>query len=548
MSAAGAPIVPAPEPDTGPVPDYDQVRAIVGITLRRLFRSPMVGSRRGRKHGIWVMLGLYGVLGFLLGLLAFTHADVFTFSAFVWAYTLLVAGLTMVGESSTLLFDPSENDILGHRPIHPRTLLLAKSIGLLAVAAMLTLVVNIVPMFTGIVAAGSWWFFPIAHFVTLVLLVLFASSMVVFLYGLIARFVSRRTFDAIVSWSQVLVTVVLIFSYQLLPRMMDRLHDFKLDAATPWLLALPPIWFAAVNVILIGGASTPRLWFAAAMAVGFTPVMAWLALRYLAAGYARQVAALSETAAPDKPRRVRAIGAKAPFWSRALTRVFLRDPVERGAFRLAAAYIQRDRDMRMRIYPALAAFLVFPVIAIIDRKVGARFGPIMTLYMAGSVSGTAMLTLKTSQHYLAGDVFRYAPLAGTAAIFHGVRKATLSLLVLPGLVFAGLILWFGTPDKSTLVVTLPALLALPTLSLVVGLGGSYLPLSMPPTGGRQGMINVLTTLVGGIIMAIATAIAMIAVQFHWFWQMLAVQVVLLAIVHPMLLRGIRVRPLREDEG
>ena len=40
-----------------------------------------------------------------------------------------------------------------------------------------------------------------------------------------------------------------------------------------------------------------------------------------------------------------------------------------------------------------------------------------------------MMTLKTSPQYAAADLFRYAPIAGTASIFHGVRKAVMLFLV-----------------------------------------------------------------------------------------------------------------------
>jgi hypothetical protein len=531
-----------------PVPDLAQVRAILTATLRRATRGNMVAGRRGKPRGLIVMLSMYGVMGLLLGLLPFARPDAFTFSLVIWSSTFMMAGMTLVAESSTLLFDPRDNDILGHRPIHPRTLLLARWLGLVTLTLLLAVAVNLIPMFTGLLTRGARPWFPLAHLVTLLVMVLFSAGAVVFIYALLARFVSRRAFDTIASWSQVAITVVLIVSYQLVPRLMDRLEGFRVDAAHPVLLMLPPTWFAALSMVLMGVDTSARMLTMAGAAVMATGALSWSANRYLAEGYARQVAALSETPAPARPaRRSRAHAGVASGAAR-LLRVVMPDAVERGAFRLALAYLTRDRDMRMRIYPSLAAVLVFPVIAVLDPDKAARFGAIMTVFIAGTLPAMAMMTFKMSPHHAAADLFRYAPIHGTAAIFHGVRKATLLFLVLPGMLIGGLILWFGFPDHTVLLLTLPALMAIPTLSLLDGIAGDYLPLSIAPTAGRQGAVGLGMMLFGFLCLGVFAGLSALADHFGWFWHLLVAEAAALALLHPLLLRGIRMRRLsREGE-
>jgi hypothetical protein len=530
-------------PAARPVPDMAQVRAIVGATLRRATRGRMEAGRLGRPRGLIFVLVMYAVLGLLLGLLAFSHTDVFTFSLVVCAYTFLVAGMAMVGESSALLFDPAENDILGHRPIHPRTLLLAKSVGMVALALAMGLAINLLPMFFGLVVRGARWWFPIAHLVTLVLLVLFSTAVVVFAYALLARLVSRRAFDTIASWSQVMVTAVLIASYQIVPRLMDRMQGFRIDAANPVLLFLPPAWFASLTQLMLGADAGPRTLGMAAAALLTTPLIGWAALRHLAGDYTRQLAALSETpVAAPAPAAVRTRGVKID----ALLGPWLRDPVERASFRLAMAYLTRDRDVRMRVYPTLALFVVFPAIAIIDRSQGMRFGVLLSVYFAATVPTSVMMTLKSSPHFAAADLFRYAPIAGTASIFHGIRKASLVLITMPALLVSGVMLWFGLPDHHTMLSAVPALMAFPTLSLTAGLSGDYMPLSLPPAAGRQGAIHVGAMIFGGLGGVVLVTLGILGDKYHWFWRLLLGEAVALAILHPLLLQGIRVRRLRRE--
>ena len=290
----------------GRVPDPTQVKALLAATLRRATRGSMVSGRRGKPRGLIFLLSMYGVMGFLLGLVAFVHPDVFTFSLVVWSATFMMAGMTLVAESSTLLFDPRDNDVLGHRPIHPRTLLMARSVALVALALLLGLALNLVPMFTGLAANGARPWFPAVHLLTLLLMTVFTAGAVVFVYGLLARFVSRRTFDTIASWTQVAISAVLIASYQMVPRLMDRLQGFHIDVAHPLLLILPPTWFAALAMVLMGVDTGTRALVMSAAAVISTAGLAWSANRYLAEGYARQMAALAETPARAEPDNVEA--------------------------------------------------------------------------------------------------------------------------------------------------------------------------------------------------------------------------------------------------
>jgi hypothetical protein len=531
-----------------PVPDPGQVRAILVATLRRATRGVATAGHRGRPRGLLFLLFTYGVMGLLLGLLPVAGADVFTFSLVIWSATFMMSGMTMVAESSTLLFDPRDHDVLGHRPIHPRTLLAARALSLIALGLVLGMALNIVPMFTGIFARGSRPWFPIAHLATLPVMAVFCAGLVVFVYALLARLVSRRAFDTIASWTQVGISAALLVSYQLVPRLMDRLGTLRLDSAHPALLALPPTWFAGLSMVILRVDTGARALAMAASAIVTTVVLAWSANRFLAEGYARQVAGLGEVSVPAEPARRSPLRRRGASRLGAMLGVVMPDPVERSAFRLTRAYLARDRDMRMRIYPTLALILVFPVLVIVDPVRSAHMGSIMTIFMIGTLPATAMMTFKMSPHYAAAELFRYVPIHGTASIFHGVRKAMLVLLVVPGLVVGGTLLWFGTVERRGLLMGLPALMAIPTLSLLDGVTGDYLPLSIAPTSGRQGALNIGMMVLGFTWLAVFAGLGALAQSKGWFWHMVVVEAAILALVHPLLLRGIRARALSRSEG
>jgi hypothetical protein len=222
--------------------------------------------------------------------------------------------------------------------------------------------------------------------------------------------------------------------------------------------------------------------------------------------------------------------------------LWMPDPIERASFRLAAAYMRRDRDLRMRLYPSLASYLAFPIIALIDPRVGS-FAPALTVVMVSLLPASALWTLKTSSQYLAADIFRYAPLAGTAALFHGARKAVLLFLTAPVLAISSLLLGFAVKDREWLLAVVPAIVLLPTLSLIEGLPSSFIPLSVAPVTGRQGAIQIAlysgtAALVGGL-----SVLGWAAQRRGLFWPMVAVEAVLVGLLHALMLRSIRARRL-----
>jgi hypothetical protein len=229
-----------------------------------------------------------------------------------------------------------------------------------------------------------------------------------------------------------------------------------------------------------------------------------------------------------------------------LLRWWLRDPIELWSFKLAAAYMRRDRDIKMRLYPSLTIFLVFPVISLLDRNRGgfSAVGPFVTVWMLALLPYQALQTLQMSQHYVAADIFAIAPLQSAAPVFHGVRKATIIYLLLPALTVAGLLIAYLTPGGLRgLQLALPGLLVIPVLSLAPGLIEDYLPLSRPAARGEQSSRNIGLMLVSMVAMTIVLAAAYIASQFEVFWYLMLGELFIVIAVYYSMNRIITQRSL-----
>ena len=89
-------------------------------------------GRADKPRSLIFVIGMYMFVGLMTGIAVLsTRLDVFTYTILVHSMTFFVVGMAVTSESGDILFNTNESDVLVHRPIHPRTLLLAKSINLI---------------------------------------------------------------------------------------------------------------------------------------------------------------------------------------------------------------------------------------------------------------------------------------------------------------------------------------------------------------------------------------------------------------------------------
>jgi ABC-2 type transport system permease protein len=487
--------------------------------LRRLFLTiALRGQGRGRaqpkKRPPFASLGLAVLLYALVGCVAFTmqKLEFVAFAACLHSMTFLLAGLHLATMSGQVLFSPQEAEVLLHRPVAPRELLAAKVQTIVIVAMGMALSLNVAGFYIGIGRSGSWLFVPI-HLLAVTLEIVFCASLVTLAYNLCLRWFGRERLDNLMTTVQMLVAVGIVVGGQIVPRVM-RTMDFSALAHPPlWLGALPPFWFASLETVLLQHDGGPAFLAFAALGIGATLLAAWIGVSRLAGSYALGLVALNEASSLAAPRGGRA------RWTRILLSFppvnwWLRDPVERTAFRLALAQLGRARGVKLRVYPQAAQFLIYPLIFFFGGASSASLNAFSLAFAGAFVAmlpATIIEQLRMAEDWQAADLFYYAPIERASGLFQGTRKAVIAGLVAPGLVTVAVIglVWLRNP--LLLLVLLPGLIALPLFSQLAGLGKLFIPFSQPAerpnVGGR-----------GCIMMAVSLVFAMsIAGLAGWSW-------------------------------
>jgi hypothetical protein len=331
--------------------------------------------------------------------------------------------------------------------------------------------------------------------------------------------------------AQVLVAVVVVIGGQVTPQLIGRFGGKTLLSLNSWWIALlPPAWFAGFDDALAGRGSVGS-WALAVFGLLATAAVLGTAFGKLAGDYATGLQNLNETV--SRPARQRA----SRRWLDVIVnapplRWWLRDSVSRAAFLLSAAYLVRDREVKLRIYPSLAPMLVMPIIILLQdrgRGGGSGFGVAFAGGYLGLVPMLGLDLLQYSQQWQAADLFRIAPLPGPARLCHGARRAVLFLLALPTLLFFATIASIMRSGSSYLPLLLPGLIALPLYAMIPCLRGKAVPFSLPTEDAKSARRG-LTMFGVMMISAALSGLAAWAWSGTWFkWLLLGETIAVIAV-------------------
>jgi hypothetical protein len=510
-------------------------------TLRRLFLTLFLRGRtsRGlRRQSVPRSVGskltftllMYALVGVVA--LALMRQPVFAFSLYLHSMAFALIGMFVASSAGEILFNQQEADILLHRPIAPRTLLWAKIGVLVEVSLWLAGAFNLVGLVAGVWTPDGGLLYPAVHLVSTALIALLCTGSVVLAYQLCLRWFGREKLEGLMTSAQVFVAIAAVIGGQM-PRFLVRAKPgtLTLDVHARWIGLLPPAWFAGLDDA-VAGSGALQSWFLAAVGLIVTGAVLWLAFGRLADDYASGLQKLGEVQRERKPSsRRRTLDV---LVNRPPIRWFLRDPVARASFLLVGAYLARDRDVKLRVYPSLASILAFPLIFLFQdggrRSDVSEFGTAFSAAYIGLAPMMALTVLQYSQNWQASDLFRTAPIPGPGRLAAGARSAIAWFLMVPLLALMAVVSWLLRGAHLHPALLLPGIIALPLFTLAPSMLGVRIPFSAPPEeakGASRGL-----WLVAAMLASFAVAgLGLLAWSFDWFWQLVVGETVVVAVVY-----------------
>jgi hypothetical protein len=499
-------------------------QALILMDLRGQHYAAATASKPTQAVGpLFLVVGQCLALSTLASLFLFARVDVFFFAFVNLTLSLTVLATTLLVEFSEAVVNPRDLEILGYRPLSPRTYAAARLCNLGFYVVLMFLSLHLFPLLTGAGLGDAGWGYLPAYFLASLVGTLVVAALVVGLLSVgrvSARFDAVR---AVLAWTQILLILVVFYGGQLMLR--DKGQELLLWGAYPpaWLEYVPTTWLARF-VERSSGPAGCLWWEPLALAL-----VGLLALGCLLG----RVTWLYRHMHPETPRgeaRPMPVALRGGLRG-GLGGVLARSAEERVGFWLCGTLLYRDPDLLVRSTLAFALPVTLFVLGLVTGQFGNPCVNRTPEAIALPVAVTYLLALGLPGLVHNLTFCRDAPGSwvvqalgrDAAGVARGALLAAGCYLVVP-LAFAfGLVAWYLWGDP--LAALLHAALAL-GLALLAGWASQWLvaralPFSQPLQRGGATGLNPVPLLAFAGIVSLVGGLHVLFAGYWLFWLGLA---------------------------
>jgi ABC-2 type transport system permease protein len=492
--------------------DYSQWLALTKTSLKLDFRVAGMGSvigdrpnRSSYSHLLWVMV-FYIFTGIFFAVFILLNQDVFLTSVILATYVMFMTGSVVLIEYNSVVISPDDYVVLGYRPISSRTFFAARLANVLFYIGLLTTAMVFLPVsayfftlgFRPLLGLSAVAAFYAASFTTTLFIIL--------AYTTILAYVHPNRLRRVFSYVQLATSFVIYGSYFVVPRLIDldtRALRITIEQR-PWLVAVPPVWFASYLQLALGNLRF-EVWVSVFVSLALGAVLLGFSARRLSIHYSQRLGELS----------ARTEQGRAATRRKGREDRFFRYGEARAIALLVWSQFRYDQKFRLSVLGILPLTLFYLVIGLSEGPLTdpftsgvETFGQSVLVYLAVLVFPVILKgNLGNSDYFQASWVFFTAP-ARTDHLVLAAKNFVAVYFVLPYLaVLTVLFAYFYTVLWHALVQALVlGVLAHLVLQLSV-LISPDIPFSQPvKKGQRSSRVMLVAMVMPGIVMGLLFAI------------------------------------------
>jgi len=464
--------------------DYDQWKALTKTALRIDFRVSRLGAgqfgrAQAKAAGILIsQFFFYTAMGVVVALAVWFTSDLFLASMIVLSYVMFMIATAALLDHNAAIASPDDHAILGFRPVTSRTYFAARLANVFVYTGAMTTVFSYMPIVAFFARYGA--FVGIAAIVAIAAASMATALTMIVGYAWLMRMVGAQRLKRVLSYVQFLMSFVVYGGYFMLSRLFQVGIVARLELPkSPWLLLLPPAWFASYLEVAAGRTSAAEILpiLASLAALGLLTVMLGGRLSLEYADRLAALAAVSTQVAPSRPTR----------------RGFL---FTRGEARAVALLIRsqfrNDMKFRMGVLAIVPLTIVYLLMGLHDGGIGDPFeeggaGQGMSMITIAVMMFPTMLKLNLarSDSYRASWIFFASP-SDRARIVQASKNILVVTFLLPYLIVVGILLAYFTTSIPHLIVHLLVMVLVSHLVLqLVTFVEPELPFSRPLVKGTS---------------------------------------------------------------
>jgi len=267
-----------------------------------------------------------------------------------------------ISEYSAVLLDTTEKSFYGALPIGKNEISTAKNIhiayyiGTIAASMMLPSVV------VGFISKGI--LYGLVFTLVSIVIVVVCLHLAGVIYYLLLKVFSGEKLKDILSGFQIFMTIAIILSYQIVPRVVS-IAGFSKGQITfsPVYFLLPSAWFSAILESLFGAGGEWYIYVLAGITVPAVILLEVLYKKKVMPEFEGELDKLTETAKENK--------SLSPF-SKLMCKLLSKDEQENAFMKLVLIQVSRNRDMKLKLYPQLANVFILPIIMVLPQITGEK--------------------------------------------------------------------------------------------------------------------------------------------------------------------------------
>ena len=281
--------------------DYGQwrglVRPLMQVSYRVLQDSMQVAGRKANaRPASWLTIIVMVMFGVFIANLAGMAGNAFSLSLAALTYVAVTVLYLLLQNFRAVTVTPQDYEVLGHRPVSPRTYLIARLTVVMAQQAIMTALLA----GPSVLACGFrfGWMPALALLLAALLIVVCAVLLSISTFATLIRNVGGERLARALTWAQV-VMLALYLGPLLFAGWANPLFEGIGSAPQGWLLVLPTAWFAGLAT-LAAGEFTVGAWACLLAVLGSGGGLAWFARNKLSLASGRKFASMAVAEAKSR--------------------------------------------------------------------------------------------------------------------------------------------------------------------------------------------------------------------------------------------------------
>ena len=475
--------------------DFEKLKIITETKLimdRRRVRVTMKKNvQKDPKNQLLISQIVYAVFGIMIGAIFFGVKAIIPCMVIFHTYLLFMMAMTLITDFSTVLLDTTDNQIILPRPVSSKTFFVSRLVHILVYLLQFTIALAIFPLVFIFILYGM--FVGITAIFTVLLTVVISVFLTYLLYGLILKFSNEEKIKDIVSWFQIVMTVVFAGGMQILPRIID-VTNLQIKIDLHWYsYFIPPMWMAytldAVQALKLD--TTHAVMIILSVLVPIATF--WIMIKFLAPSFSKKIGALGNSVTQSSESKSIKQPQEKSFLQKMIP-IICKNKTEEAGFELTYKMTARDKSFKIQFYPSLAYLLVFAFIFVFNRgkdmaQVWATLNTTKSFlwfaYLPMFTISTGIALIAFNENFAASWLYLASPLKQPGSLISGALKAMLLKFFIPIFIllfaFSFYIWGYAITDDFLLAFFNNIIIFL----LISHIGKSYLPFSMQPNVKQQ---------------------------------------------------------------